>query len=117
MKWRICSGLLAFLAFQYCLGGAMMAGWLTAADPEQVELHRIRYYAWLVAALLSYAGFGVLLRPRSLLHFVLCSLAVPATLISAPCVQHLGWCCTWLPLLIISCGYLLWRAWRVLNRK
>ena len=100
----------AFLASLYCLGGAAHAGWLTAADPEQVELHRMWYYVWLVAALLCYVGFGVLLRPRSVLHFVLCSLAVPTSLLSALAVQHLGWCCAWLPLLLIACGYLLWRV-------
>ena len=108
--------MLAFLASFYCLGGAMHAGWLTAADPEQVELHRMWYYAWLAAVLLCYAGFGVLLRPRSVLHFVLCSLAVPSALVSALDVQHQGWSSAWLALLIISCGYLLWRVIILLRR-
>ena len=115
--WRRLFCVLAFLASLYCLGGAMHAGWLTAADPEQVELHRMWFYVWLVAALLSYAGFGVLLRPRSVLHFVLCSLAVPVAIISAMAVQHHGWCSAWLFLLVIACGYLLWRAGVVMNPK
>jgi hypothetical protein len=108
---------LAFLASLYCLGGAAHAGWLTAADPAQAEPHRMWCYAWLVAALLSYAAFGVLLRPRSVLHFVLCSLTVPAVVISAMAVQYQGWCSAWLVLLVIFCAYLLRRAWVVLNRR
>ena len=109
--------MLAFLASLYCLGGAAHAGWLTAADPAQVELHRIWHYVWLVAALLCYAAFGVLLRPRSVLHFVLCSLAVPAVVISAMAVQHQGWCTAWPAMLAVSCGYLLRRVWVALNSR
>ena len=115
--WRRLFCVLAFLASFYCLGGAMHAGWLTAADPEQVELHRMWFYVWLVAALLSYAGFGVLLCPRSVLHFVLCSLAVPAVVISAMAVQHQGWCTAWPAMLAVSCSYLLRRVWVALNSR
>ena len=115
--WRRLFCVLAFLASLYCLGGAAHAGWLTAADPAQAEPHRMWCCVWLVAALLSYAAFGVLLRPRSVLHFVLCSLAVPAAIISAMAVQYQGWCTVWPALLVIACGYLLWRAWVVMNPK
>ena len=115
--WRRLFCVLAFLASLYCLGGAAHAGWLTAADPAQAEPHRMWCCVWLVAALLSYAAFGVLLRPRSVLHFVLCSLAVPAAIISAMAVQYQGWCTVWPALLVIACGYLLWRAWVVTNPK
>ena len=113
--WRRLFCVLAFLASLYCLGGAAHAGWLTAADPAQAEPHRLWFYVWLVAALLCYAAFGALLRPRSVLHFVLCSLAVPAVVISAMAVQHQGWCSAWTALLVVSCGYLLRRVWIVLN--
>jgi hypothetical protein len=115
--WRRLFCVLAFLASLYCLGGAAHAGWLTAADPAHAEPHRMWCYAWLVAALLSYAAFGVLLRPRSVLHFVLCSLAVPAVVISAMAVQHQGWCTAWPAMLAVSCGYLLRRAWVELNSR
>ena len=109
--------MLAFLASLYCLSGAAQSGWLTAADPAQVELHRMWFYVWLVAALLCYAGFGVLFRPRSVLHFALCSLAVPAAIISSMAVHHQGWCTAWPALLVVSCGYLLRRAWVVSNPR
>ena len=107
--------MLAFLASLYCLSGAAQCGWLTAADPAQVELHRLWFYVWLVAALLCYATFGVLLRPRSVLHFVLCSLAVPAVIISALAVHHQGWSTAWPALLVVSVAYLLRRAWVAVN--
>ena len=115
--WRRLFCVLAFLASLYCLGGAAHAGWLTVADPAQAEPHRMWCYVWLVAALLSYAAFGVLLRPRSVLHFVLCSLAVPAAMISAMAVQYQGWYTAWPVLLAGSCGYLLRRAWVALNSR
>ena len=115
--WRRLFCVLAFLASLYCLSGAMHAGWLTAADPEQVELHRMWHYVWLVAALLFYAGFGVLLRPRSVLHLVLCTLAVPAAVISAMAVQYQGWCTAWPALLAVAVIYLLWRVIVVVNRR
>ena len=115
--WRRLFCVLAFLASLYCLSGAAQCGWLTAADPAHVELHRTWHYVWLVAALLCYAGFGALLRLRSVLHFVLCSLAVPAAVISALAVQYQGWCTVWPALLMIACGYLLWRAGVVMNSK
>ena len=107
---------LSFLAALYCLSGAMHSGWLTAADPVRVGQHRLWYYVWLAAGLLGYGGFGVLLRPRSVLHFVLCSLAVPGVLVSALVVQHHGWCSWGLPLLMVSCGYLLWRLVLLMRR-
>ena len=109
--------MLAFLASVYCLSGAAQCGWLTAADPAQVELHRLWFYVWLVAALLCYATFGVLLRPRSVLHFVLCSLAVPAAIISSMAVHHQGWCTAWSAMLVVSVVYLFWRVAVVVNRK
>jgi hypothetical protein len=115
--WRRLFCALAFLASLYCLSGAAQCGWLTAADSAQAEPHRMWCYVWLVVALLCYAGFGVLLRPRSVLHFVLCSLAVPAAIISAMAVQYQGWCTVWPALLVIACGYLLWRVWVVMNPK
>ena len=72
-------------------------------------------YLCVVAALLCYATFGALLRPRSVLHFVLCSLAVPAAVISAMAVQYQGWSTAWPALLAVSCGYLLRRAWVAVN--
>lgn len=115
--WRRLFCVLAFLALLYCLCGAAQCGWLTVADSAQVELHRLWFYVWLVAALLCYAGFGVLLRPRSVLHFVLCSLAVPVAFVSAMAVQHQGWCTAWPAMLAVSCAYLLRRAWVALNSR
>ena len=115
--WRRLFCVPVFLASLCCLSGAAQCGWLTAADPAQVELHRMWFYVWLVAALLCYAGFGVLLRPRSVLHFVLCSMAVPAAMISAMAVQYQGWYTAWPALLAVSCGYLLRRAWVALNSR
>lgn len=115
--WRKVLCAVAFLASIYLLAAAYMQAWLTAADPDAVEQHRLWAYAFLGLALLCYIGFGVLLRPRSVLHFVLCSLAVPAAIISAMAVQHQGWCTAWPALLVVSCGYLLWRVWMALNPK
>ena len=115
--WRRLFCVLAFPASLCCLCGAAQCGWLTAAAPAQVELHRMWFYVWLVAALLCYVTFGVLLRPQRVLHFVLCSLAVPAAMISAMAVQHQGWYTAWPVLLALSCGYLLRRAWVALNSR
>lgn len=115
--WRRLFCVLAFVASLYCLSGVAQCGWLTAADPAQVGQHRLWFYVWLVAALLCYATFGALLRPRSVLHFVLCSLAVPAAMISAMAVQYQGWFTAWPVLLAVSCGYLLRRAWVALNSR
>ena len=115
--WRRLFCVLAFVASLCCLSGAAQCGWLTAADPAQVELHRMWFYVWLVAALLCYAGFGALLRPRSVLHFVLCSLAVPAAVISAMAVQYQGWYTAWPALLAVAVIYLLWRVIVVVNRR
>ena len=115
--WRKISCVLAFLASLYLLNGGLMQAWLTAADPAAVAQHRMYCYAFTGGALLAYVAFGVLLRPRSVLHFVLCSLAVPAAIISAMAVQHQGWCTAWPALLVVSCGYLLWRVWIALNPK
>ena len=109
--------MLGFVASLYCLSGAAQCGWHTAADPAQVGQHRLCCYVWLVGALLCYATFGVLLRPRSVLHFVLCSLAVPAAMISAMAVQYQGWYTAWPALLAVSCGYLLRRTWVALNSR
>lgn len=115
--WRRLFCVLAFVASLYCLSGVAQCGWLTAADPAQVGQHRLCCYVWLVAALLCYAGFGVLLRPRSVLHFVLCSLAVPAAMISAMAVQYQGWYTAWPALLAVAVIYLLWRVIVVVNRR
>lgn len=93
-----------------------MQAWLTAADPDSVEEHRLFFCICLAAAGLMYVLFGVLLKPRSVLHFCLCSLAVPVAWIS---------CCAMLAhpgvlsvsLLVMSGAYLFWRVWYVLNRE
>ena len=78
--WRKISCVLAFLASLYLLNGGLMQAWLTAADPAAVEHHRMWCYAFMGGALLAYAAFGVLLRPRSVLHFCLCTVAVPVAM-------------------------------------
>jgi hypothetical protein len=115
--WRRLFCVPVFLASLCCLNGAAQCGWLTAADPAQVEQHRLWCYVGVVAGLLCYASFGVLLRPRSVLHFVLCSLAVPAAMISAMAVQYQGWCTAWPALLAVAVIYLLWRVIVVVNRR
>ena len=93
-----------------------MHAWLTAADPAEVEQHRMWCCACMGGALLAYVAFGVLLRPRSVLHFVLCSMAVPLLLISGLALGTQGWGIGWLMVLAGSAAYLLWRAWVVVNR-
>ncbi|MBR1981883.1 MAG: hypothetical protein IKA23_03950 [Akkermansia sp.] len=114
--WRKISCVLAFLAFLYLLNGGMMQAWLTAADPAAVEQHRMRCYAFLGGALLAYAVFGVLLRPRSVLHFVLCSVALPLLLLAIALVHAQGCRPGWTLALVASAAYLLWRAWVMVNR-
>lgn len=115
--WRKISCVLAFLASLYLLNGGLMHAWLTAADPGAVAHHRMWAYAFAGGALLAYVVFGVLLRPRSVLHFVLCSMALPLLLLAIALVHaqeyHSGWILT----LVASAAYLLWRAWVVVNRR
>ena len=115
--WRKISCVLAFLAFLYLLNGGLMQAWLTAADPAAVEHHRMWCYAYMGGALLAYAAFGVLLRPRSVLHFVLCSVAVVLLLVAVLAVRAQVWCTGWALAMVASTAYLLWRVWVVVNRK
>ena len=94
-----------------------MQAWLTAADPGAVAHHRMWAYAFAGGALLAYAAFGVLLRPRSVLHFVLCSVAFPLLLLAIALVHAQGCRPGWTLVLLASAAYLLWRAWVVVNRK
>lgn len=114
--WRKISCVLAFLAFLYLLNGGLMQAWLTAADPAAVEHHRMWCYAYMGGALLAYAAFGVLLRPRSVLHFVLCSVAFPLLLVAIAVVHAHGYSPGWTLAMVASAAYLLWRAWVVVNR-
>ena len=93
-----------------------MHAWLTAADPAAVEHHRMWCYAFMDGALLAYAAFGVLLRPRSVLHFVLCSVAVPLLLVAVLAVHAQGFHPGWTLSMVGSAAYLLWRTWVVVNR-
>ncbi|MBQ6941993.1 MAG: hypothetical protein IJN23_05450 [Akkermansia sp.] len=115
--WRKISCVLAFLASLYLLNGGLMQAWLTAADPAAVAQHRMYCYAFTGGALLAYAAFGVLLRPRSVLHFVLCSVAAPLLLVSIAVVHAQGYCSGWTLALVVSAAYLLWWVWVVVNRK
>ena len=115
--WRGLVCFLVFLTSLYLLNGGLMRAWLTAADPAEVEQHRMWCYACMGGALLAYVAFGVLLRPRSVLHFVLCSMAVPLLLISGLALGTQGWGIGWLMVLAGSAAYLLWRAWVVVNRR
>ena len=115
--WRKIACFLAFLASFYLLNGGLMHAWLTAADPAAVEQHRMWCYAFLGGALLAYAVFGVLLRPRSVLHFVLCSVALPLLLLAIALVHAQEYHSGWTLVLLASAAYLLWRAWVVVNRR
>lgn len=115
--WRKISCVLAFLASLYLLNGGLMQAWLTAADPAAVEQHRMWCYAFTGGALLAYVAFGVLLRPRSVLHFVLCSVAFPLLLLAIALVHAQGCRPGWTLALVASAAYLLWRTWVVVNRK
>ena len=115
--WRKISCVLAFLASLYLLNGGLMQAWLTAADPAAVAQHRMYCYAFTGGALLAYVAFGVLLRPRSVLHFVLCSVAVPLLLVAVLAVHAQGFRPGWTLALVGSAAYLLWRAWVVVNRR
>lgn len=113
--WRKVSCVLAFLASLYLLNGGLMHAWLTAADPAAVEHHRMWCYAFMGGALLAYAAFGVLLRPRSVLHFVLCSVAMPLLLVAVLAVHAQGFHPGWTLSMVASSSYLLWRARVALN--
>ena len=115
--WRKISCVLAFLAFLYLLNGGMMQAWLTAADPGSVAHHRMWAYVFAGGSLLAYVAFGVLLRPRSVLHFVLCSVALPLLLLAIALVHAQGCRPGWTLALVASAAYLLWRAWVVVNRR
>ena len=115
--WRKISCVLAFLASLYLLNGGLMQAWLTAADPAAVAQHRMYCYAFTGGALLVYAAFGVLLRPRSVLHFVLCSVALPLLMLAIALVHAQGCRPGWTLALVASAAYLLWRAWVVVNRR
>ena len=115
--WRKISCFLVFLTSLYLLNGGLLHAWLTAADPAEVGQHRMWCYAYTGGALLAYIAFGVLLRPRSVLHFALCSMAVPLLLISGLALGAQGWRIGWLMVLAGSAAYLLWRAWVVVNRR
>lgn len=114
--WRKVFCVVAFLAAIYLLASAFMQAWLTAADPAAVEHHRQWAYVFLGAAVLCYTGFGVLLRPRSVLHFCLCTVAVPVAWCSL-----MTFCAnlTWVAavLAVISWGYLLGRGYVLVNRR
>lgn len=114
--WRKLLCVLSFLASLYLLAAAGMQAWLTAADPVQVVQHRMWYYLFLGAALVLYVVFGVLLRPRSVLHFCLVSVTVPPALYALAAVSHVG--ATWrnILLLLLCCGYLLWRLAYIIRR-
>lgn len=114
--WRGLVCFLVLLTSLYLLNGGLMHAWLTAADPAEVEQHRTWCYACMGGALLAYVAFGVVLRPRSVLHFVLCSMAVLLLLISGLALGTQGWGIGWLMVLAGSAAYLLWRAWVVVNR-
>lgn len=115
--WRKISCFLAFLASLYLLNGGLMHAWLTAADPAAVEHHRMWCYAYMGGALLAYAAFGVLLRPRSVLHFVLCSVAFPLLLVAIAVVNAHGYSPGWTLAMVASAAYLLRRVWVVVNRR
>ena len=115
--WRKISCVLAFLASLYFLNGGLMQAWLTAADPAAVAQHRLYCYAFTGGALLAYVAFGVLLRPRSVLHFVLCSVAVPLLFAAVLAVHAQGFHPGWTLSMVASSSYLLWRTWVVVNRK
>lgn len=93
-----------------------MQAWLTAADPDSVEEHRMSFFICLAVSGLMYVLFGVLLKPHSVLHFCLCSLAVPVawgafcTMLAHPGVLPVS-------LLVMSSVYLFWRVWYVVNRE
>lgn len=106
--WRKVFCVIAFLASLYLLMSAVMQAWLTAANPALVEYHRLWAYIFLAAAVVMYGVFGVLLRPRSVLHFCLCTLALPAAGYSCMRVQMSAGAGNAL-LLVVSGGYLLWR--------
>lgn len=93
-----------------------MHAWLTAADPAAVAQHRMCCYAYMGGALLAYAAFGVLLRPRSVLHFVLCSVAFPLLLVAIAVVHAQGYRPGWTLAMVVSAAYLLRRVWVVVNR-
>lgn len=113
--WRKVFCVVAFLASLYLLMSAVMQAWLTVADPAAVEYHRLWTYGFLGLALVVYVAFGVLLRPRSVLHFCLCTLAVPvaggalmALQVSVGAVS--------VALLAVSGGYLLWRLVKLVQQ-
>lgn len=114
--WRKISCFLVFLTSFYLLNGGLLHAWLTAADPAEVGQHRMWCYAYTGGALLAYIAFGVLLRPRSVLHFVLCSIAVPL-LLAIAVVHAQGYRPGWTLAMVASAAYLLWRVWVAVNRK
>lgn len=68
--WRLVLCTVLMLAFLFCLGGAMCAAWLTAADPPHAGGHRLWFYGYCAATLLSYLLYMLVLRPRSILLFL-----------------------------------------------
>lgn len=115
VMWRKVFCVITFLASLYLLMSAVMQAWLTAANPALVEYHRLWAYVFLGAALVMYAVFGVLLRPRSVLHFCLCTLAFPVAGYSFMRVQVSAGAGNAL-LLAVSGGYLLWRFVKLVQR-
>lgn len=113
--WRKVFCVIAFLASLYLLMAAVMQAWLTVADPAAVEYHRLWTYGFLGLALVVYVAFGVLLRPRSVLHFCLCTLAVPVAGCALMALQvSVG--AVSVALLAVSGGYLLWRLVKLVQQ-
>ena len=113
--WRIVFCVTSLLVAFYMLMSAYMQAWLTAADPAAVAQHRLWACVFLGLALFAYVVFGVLLRPRSVLHFCLCTVAVPVAWCALMTLRvHCG---VWPAVaLVVSGGYLLWRSYVLVNR-
>lgn len=68
--WRLVLCTVLIIAFLFSLGGAMCAAWLTAADPEGAGGHRLWFYVYGTATLLSYVLYMLVLRPRNVILFL-----------------------------------------------
>ena len=90
------------------LASAAWYAWMTVAGhKEQLDEHRLGFYLCLVAALLCYVVFSVLLRPKNVLLYLFNSLVVCVWSASLLAVDYFM---TAKVLLVLASVYLLWRG-------
>ncbi len=105
---RIAGCVASLCGIPLSLLSAAWYAWMTVAGhKEQLDEHRLGFYLCLVAALLCYVVFSVLLRPKHVLLYLFNSLVVLAWFVSLMAVEVF---LTAKVLLVLASVYLLWRS-------